>query len=277
MNCEVRIVKFEGTFTSQFAIHSSPFTIHMIHWLIQSSTNSPDFHVGAPLSGVLHPGEQKKLATLKTEKRRRDWLLGRWTAKQLIQSVVQHDLNQTLALPSIEVRNGSKGDPIVDGQLAVVNDQLPVANLQSFLTLSISHAHGHAFCAVVERPCWPIGADIEWIERRSTTFVEDYFTLEEQALVGQAAGEMRDVLVTAVWSAKEAVLKALHLGLTVDTCYVECLIAPLAERPSTWTPFAIRCNNGRLPQPAPQFTGWWRTWENFVLTLVVQEESQLVE
>ncbi|MBK8989047.1 MAG: 4'-phosphopantetheinyl transferase superfamily protein [Chloroflexi bacterium] len=253
----------------------------MIHWLVQSSDHSPDFQVGAPLGGVLHPGEQAKLATLKTEKRRRDWLLGRWTAKRLIQSIVQEHLAQTLALPAIEIRNGSKGDPVVNGQLSMVNGQWStdngqssIDNLQAFLTLSISHAHGHAFCAVVERPHWPIGADIEWVEQRSPVFVADYFTAAEQALVAQAADEaMRDVLVTAVWSAKEAVLKALHLGLTVDTCSVECLIEPVAQRPSAWTPFVVRCDNGRLPQPAPQFSGWWRTWENFVLTLVVEEEG----
>ncbi|MCB8986887.1 MAG: 4-phosphopantetheinyl transferase family protein [Ardenticatenaceae bacterium] len=55
----------------------------------------------------------------------------------------------------------------------------------------------------------------------------------------------------AVWSAKEAVLKALHLGLTVDTRCVECLIAPVAERPSTWTPFTIGCDDGCLFSPPP--------------------------
>jgi phosphopantetheinyl transferase (holo-ACP synthase) len=84
------------------------------------------------------------------------------------------------------------------------------------------------------------------------------------------AGEMRNVAVTAVWSAKEAVLKALHLGLTVDTRSVACMIEPLGERPLTWTPFTIHCDNTKLAQTAPALTGWWRTYENFVLTLVVK-------
>ena len=242
----------------------------MIHWLIQSAQAHPELAESVVLAGALHPDEQIKLAALRTEKRRRDWLLGRWTAKQLIQEVVRQRTGQDLALAEIEVRNGRRGDPIVNGQLSMVNGQPQETELNSLVTLSISHAHGHAFCAVVERPSWPIGADMEWIEPRSEVFVADYFTAAERELVSQAAGEMRDVLVTAVWSAKEAALKALHLGLTVDTRSVACLIEPVGERPLTWTPFTICTDATRLPQPAPPLTGWWRTYENFVLTLVVR-------
>ena len=238
----------------------------MIHWLIQEAQAHPELVDGGHM---LHANEQARLATFKTEKRRQDWLLGRWTAKRLIQDVLWRQTGQLLALPEIEVRNGRRGDPIVSGYLSRMNGQLPVKELDSLVTLSVSHAHGHAFCALVERPSWPIGADLEWIERRSEAFVADYFTAAEQERVSQAEGTMRDVLVTAVWSAKEAVLKALHLGLTVDTRCVECLLPPVAERPFAWTPFTIDCEDGRLPQPAPPLTGWWRVWANFVLTLVV--------
>ena len=117
-----------------------------------------------------------------------------------------------------------------------------------------------------------MGADMERVERRSDEFVADYFTKKERRLVTEAAGEMRDVVVTAVWSAKESVLKALHLGLTVDTRAVVCLLEPVRERPLTWTPFTIQCDDKRLPQTAPPLVGWWRTYENFVLTLVVQND-----
>ncbi|MCB8982806.1 MAG: 4'-phosphopantetheinyl transferase superfamily protein [Ardenticatenaceae bacterium] len=233
----------------------------MIHWLVQAAGAHPELADGVSLAGMLHADEQTKLAALKTEKRRQDWVLGRWTAKQLVQTVVQQQTGRVAALPEIVVRNGRRGDPIIEYQGLAVS-------------LSLSHAHGHAFCAVVERPSWPIGADMEWIEPRSAAFMADYLTAAEQERVSQAEGAMRDVLVTAVWSAKEAVLKALHLGLTVDTRCVECLIAPVAERPSTWTPFTIGCDDGRLPQPVPPLSGWWRVWDNFVLTLVVGEEVE---
>lgn len=230
----------------------------MIHWLVQSAASYPGFPDGVVLDGVLHPREQTKFASLKTEKRRQDWLLGRWTAKQLIGAVLAQETGERPLLDTIEVQNGAMGEPIV--------------NCQSLLTLSISHSNAHAFCAVVEKPDWPLGADIERIEARSEAFVTDYFTKEECRLVERWAGEMRNVAVTAVWSAKEAVLKALHLGLTVDTRSVACMIEPLGERPLTWTPFTIHCDNTKLPQTAPALTGWWRTYENFVLTLVIQTE-----
>jgi len=235
----------------------------MIHWLVQAAQAHPELADGVVLADVLHADEQAKLAALKTAKRRQDWVLGRWTAKRLIQAVARQQTGRELALPEIEVQNGRRGDPMVN---------FPGLDV----SLSISHGHGQAFCALVERPSWPIGADMEWIEPRSEVFVQDYLTATEQEQVNLAGEGMRDVLVTAVWSAKEAVLKALHLGLTVDTRSVECLIAPVDERPSAWTPFTIGCDDGRLPQPAPPLTGWWRVWDNFVLTLVVGEESRIV-
>jgi 4'-phosphopantetheinyl transferase len=249
----------------------------MIHWLVQSADAYPDSSEGVVLDGVLHPREQAKFATLKTEKRRQDWLLGRRTAKQLIGEVMVNQIGEKLPFDSIEVQNGAMGDPIVNCQIAAdrwsrVNGQREVSNLQSLISLSISHSNSHAFCALVEKPDWPLGADIERIEGRSAEFVTDYFTKEEQVLVNQASDDMRNVVVTAVWSAKEAVLKALHLGLTVDTRAVACLLDVGAERPLTWTPFTIHCDDTRLPHPPPPLTGWWRTYENFVLTLVVKSE-----
>jgi len=244
----------------------------MIHWLVQSADSYPSNPDGVVLDGVLHPREQARLATLKTEKRRMDWLLGRWTAKQLIGEVVVNQTGKKLPFDSIEVRNGAMGDPVINCQLPIANGQRDVSNLQSLISLSISHSNNHAFCAIVEKPEWPLGADIERVEGRSAEFVTDYFTNEEQALVNSTSEAMRDMAVTAVWSAKEAVLKALHLGLTVDTRSAACLIKVGVERPLTWTPFIVHCDDTRLPQAPPPLTGWWRTYENFVLTLVVQKE-----
>ena len=249
----------------------------MIHWLVQSADSYPDSLNGVVvLDGVLHSREQAKFVTLKTEKRRRDWLLGRWTAKQLIGEIVEQEIGERLPPDAIEVRNGALGDPIVNCELRMVNGEREVSNLQSLITLSISHSNDHAFCALVKKPDWPLGADIERIETRSTEFVTDYFTKEEQTLVNQASETMRDVAVTAVWSAKEAALKALHLGLTVDTRAVACLLEVGEERPLTWTPFTIHCDDTHLPHPPPPITGWWRTYENFVLTLVVQKEEVFI-
>lgn len=191
-------------------------------------------------------------------KRREDWLLGRWTAKRLLQTVIWEHDGVTLPLDMITIGNDADGVP---------NCQLPIANCP--LSISISHANGRAFAAAIEKPHAPIGADMERIQPRPAGFVEEYFTLAEIALGYGLVGPERAVWETAVWSAKEAVLKALHLGLSVNTRAVSCLIEPVDRPPTWWTPFAIRCDNGRLPQPAPPLTGWWRVEDGFVLTIAV--------
>ncbi|MCP5100159.1 MAG: 4'-phosphopantetheinyl transferase superfamily protein [Chloroflexi bacterium] len=233
----------------------------MINWLVQSQQQRFEGANGRLPQSWLCATEMARLATLKKEKRRRDWLLGRWTAKQLLQQVIQDQTQQTVPLNLLEIGNSPQGDPIVNCQLLIVNCQF---------SLSISHSHDHAFCAVVEGDAWPIGADMELIESRADVFVQDYFTADEQMMIAQTVPAMRDVMVTAVWSAKEAVLKALHLGLTVDTRRVNCVFEGVVERPLTWTPYSIEIDMPTISHP-PTLTGWWRTFDTFVLTLAIKK------
>lgn len=39
--------------------------------------------------GLLTPAEQAVFEGLKSDKRRRDWLLGRWTGKRLVQALAE--------------------------------------------------------------------------------------------------------------------------------------------------------------------------------------------
>lgn len=98
-------------------------------------------------------------------------------------------------------------------------------------------------------------------------FPGDYFTLDELAIVAAAPAELRDTLVTAIWSAKEALLKALRLGLTVDTRRVACLpsVDDLAQARSGWAPLTISAPT--LTPGAPH--AWWRLDGDDVLTLAV--------
>ncbi|MCA9897219.1 MAG: 4'-phosphopantetheinyl transferase superfamily protein [Anaerolineales bacterium] len=234
----------------------------MIHWLTQSHETMPRTAVSPHKSTFLSDSEADRLATLTTEKRRRDWLLGRWTAKRLLQTVIWETSHTTVPLDLITVANNADGVPTIASQLPLVDGQY---------SISLSHSHGQALVTAVAKPNWPIGCDIEKVAPRGEAFIDDYFTETEALLVRQVAGAQRDLLTTAVWSAKESVLKALHLGLSVDTRAVACLIDPV-ERPSdSWMPFKVWCDNGRLPHPAPHFSGWWRVMDGFVLTLVVEQ------
>jgi phosphopantetheinyl transferase (holo-ACP synthase) len=129
-----------------------------------------------------------------------------------------------------------------------------------------------------------VGVDVEGIEPRSDSFVQAYFAADEMHWIGQALDDEQALLTTITWSAKEAVLKALQLGLTVDTRRVVCLPATGMELTASaehgWSevhvqiapdllPEALR-RAGRLPRTSDydwQIRGWWRRAGHFVLTL----------
>ncbi len=127
-----------------------------------------------------------------------------------------------------------------------------------------------------------VGVDVEHIEPRADSFVQAYFASDEMHWIGQALGDEQALLATVTWSAKEAVLKALHLGLTVDTRRVSCLPATGMELTGSsehgWSEVHVQCDPALLPEalrlaglPAGDcdwtVRGWWRRAGRFVLTL----------
>jgi 4'-phosphopantetheinyl transferase len=229
--------------------------------LIQSHQAHPALARGVPPEGLLSRAETEKFNSLKTDKRCRDWLLGRWTAKHLVQQVLAQKKGELLPLKLIEIGNNADGVPTVNGQWSTVNCQL---------SLSISHAQGHAFCAVRESGR-AIGVDLERIEPRRAGFADAYFTdVEQERITHHESRLTYHALVTAVWSAKEAVLKALHLGLSVDTRAVSCLLEVPDVAADGWLPFAVQPDVQRLPH-TPTLQGWWRVMDGFVLALALEK------
>ena len=195
-------------------------------------------------------------------KRRSDWLIGRWTAKHLIQSYIERQTGVQPLLHSLTVMNDPDGAPrvIADCRLQIADYDLDLQSAICNLQLSISHCDGHAFCALSDTDGMQIGVDIERIEPRAAEFAEDYFTAHELDQLRAAPPESRDTLVTLIWSAKEAALKALRLGLTVDTRKIECTVAPAieiapmghsAERPPAGTQTCIPSPQGDGQPQAP--------------------------
>jgi len=211
------------------------------------------------LLSVLSPAERATLAGKRYPKRRREWLLGRWTAKHLL----RHACPEYASLPLSEITVGN--DPDGAPYLAVEGHG------RLALSLSISHRNDHAFCALLSPSSFVpaaqtvVGADIERVEPRDPAFVHDFFTAREAEHVWTAPDALRDTLVTVIWSAKEAVLKALHLGLTVDTRSVEIVHVAGIDTPplDPWAPIQVCCT---LPD-IPPLSAWWRPHADYVLTL----------
>lgn len=203
---------------------------------------------GPALDQTLSPAEQERLAGLRNPKRRRDWLRGRYAAKTLVQSYLAQAYGAELSLAAIAIVSAPDGAPEV----------VVAASATSLMKISISHSADRAFCALREGS--PIGADIERVARRGPAFAADYCTPAELARLAAAPIADYDTLLTAIWSAKEAALKALRLGLTVDTRDLSCL--PEGAPAAGWQPVTIHTALSVAP-----LRGWWRVEGEFVYTI----------
>ncbi len=242
--------------------------IEVIYWLLSAMDQAPlDDERASPSFSFLSEPERAVCAGLRFAKRRADWLLGRWTAKQLLCSRADY---AELPLAEITVDNEPGGAPYyrVDGE------RLP-------LCLSISHRGGRALCALSDTHT--VGVDLERIEAREPAFVGDFFTASENALVQAAPAADRDLWVTLIWSVKESALKVLRQGLRIDTRRIEITfdeswdeiqMSSVKRQRNTqyvirnmqhppWLPLHIECH---LPG-TPRFTAWWRIDGGDVLTL----------
>lgn len=236
-----------------------------VRWLVRSASNYPEILAAQAPVDLLAEQEQAKLATLNVNKRRRDWLLGRLTAKQLLQTVLHDAEGIVLRQDQIVIDNDPDGAPFA----ALLNDV--GSNIERLpWSLSISHSNGAAYSAV--HPTAIVGADMERIEPRAWNFVRSYFSSTEIDLVESLVGEERDLLITAIWSGKEAVLKVLREGLRLDTRTITCLFDVSLASTTAWVPYAIG-SQVYLSTPSEQWSGWWRCWQGefpFVLTLAVK-------
>ena len=248
----------------------------MIQWLIQSTAGHPALARGIAPAGLLSEQEQLRLIELKTVKRRSDWLIGRWTAKHLLQSYIERQTGVQPLLHTLTVINDPDGAPriIADCRLQIADYDLNLQSAICNLQLSISHCDGHAFCALSDTCGTQIGVDIERIEPRAAAFAEDYFTAPELDQLYAAPLDDRDTLVTLIWSAKEAALKALRVGLTVDTRKVSCTVVPTPQLAPAWAALDIRAAPGLLGAHEHDFRGWWRQFDQYVLTMVVMGDDR---
>lgn len=239
-----------------------------IHWALLASLPSP--LAGRP--GWLGPAERQRVAAFRVPKRRADWLLGRLAAKRLVVRLLADVVRMDLPLDAFDIVAEVSGAPVV--RLAN-GGTLPVG-------VSISHSEGTAFSAA-----WAdtgdglsAGADLERIAPRSAELVRDFFRPEEiDAWAALPPGGARDSFATAVWSTKEAVLKALRFGLAVDTRAVGILLSeseatglPGLPRPDGggWKGFEALVAPG-VPGGDRPLAGFWREDAGFVLAMAVSK------
>lgn len=203
----------------------------VLRWLARTERDLPED------DGWLSAAEMETCAEMRFTKRRREFRVSRWTAKQAMAA-----LPDCAVGPSrLEVRHHPSGAPTawVDGR------PLPVG-------ISLSDRAGWAMCLLGLGP-GDVGCDLELVEPRSAAFARDFFTAAERRFVGES-----DLWANLVWSAKESALKVLRTGLGRDTRTVEVTVCRAA---SGWSPLIMRVG------PAQALTGWWVRYNDFLLTV----------
>jgi 4'-phosphopantetheinyl transferase len=218
----------------------------MLHWLVQSLPDITDN------DDWLSEDERKILSRMRFPKRRSDWRLGRWTAKQ---AICAYQIKRNPALPSLEIRAASDGAPE-----AFWDDGSPG------VSISISHSKNRSLCVVGRRDI-SVGCDLEWVEAREDGLMQDYFSPEEIILTTQAPLAERDLMANLIWSAKETVLKVLRQGLRRDTRSI-CIRLDSFGRGEEWNTWTGRCT-----ESSRDFSGWWRLCEGYVYTLAADQPT----
>jgi 4'-phosphopantetheinyl transferase len=211
-----------------------------VHWLLCHARDVPAGE------SWLTPGERRVLGGLRMAKRRRDWRLGRWTAKRALAAWLARSGEAAVA-EAIEIAAAADGAPE-----AFRGDRpLPCA-------LSLSHRGGWGLCAVGP-PRTALGCDLELVEMRSPEFAADYLTEEERRLAAGLPGEVGPSLL---WSAKESALKAARVGLRADARSVQVRRLE-GDGAGGWQPLEV---DG--PEPGTRRKGWWRREGECLVSLV---------
>ena len=208
----------------------------VLHWLTQTSLHVPED------DSWLSANERAIAGRMYFEKRRRDWKLGRWTAKRAVLSHLGlgSDPSQFTKLEVIAAADGAP-EAFLEGQPAPVS-------------LSISHSAEAALC-LIGAPGIALGCDLEQIQPREPNFAADYFTQDEVALLERGSAADQPLLINLIWSSKESALKALRQGLRRDTRSIQVRLP--APRQEGWNPLtAIDLESARV------FHGWWQVQDN---------------
>ncbi|HTP51906.1 MAG TPA: 4'-phosphopantetheinyl transferase superfamily protein [Anaeromyxobacteraceae bacterium] len=229
--------------------------------------------------------ERARFAEHRVHQRRADWLIGRLTAKSVVARALGFPADGPLG--AIEIENDPSGAPYarVAPEKSALGRFAPGERLP--ISLSISHTEGYALCAAA--PLDPagdgshaaVGIDLGRVEPRSPEFLATFLTEDERDFVRAAPRPEQPLRSNLVWCAKEAVLKALGLGLTVDTFDLTCLPEAGSVRPipwqiiprgEEWHPFVATCIPSLLAGGG-MVRGAWRSFPGLVGALACWERS----
>lgn len=137
------------------------------------------------------------ISSYKFKKRRYEYIYGRIACKNSISKFTKiNDYKR------IHIRNGCFNQPIVS-----------IDDISINISISLSHSDKKAL-AITFLSDFPCGVDIEEIKEDNSNLIYGILTNNEREIINEETTKSKIETLTTLWTAKEAVSKALMVGFT---------------------------------------------------------------
>lgn len=163
------------------------------------------------LDSVLNINERNKFDSFKVQKRKETFFYGRLAAKAALQTYFPKFLKNEIC-----IENSNKDHASVYPMVVFKQGVLPMGSV------SISHSGNYAVASF--HPLKNIGIDLEQVADRDGEFFNLNFTLQEKAMLRSLPDDLLYSAFTLLWTAKEAMSKAIGKGLTLSTMQMESFV-----------------------------------------------------
>ncbi len=99
--------------------------------------------------------------------------------------------------------------------------------------------------------------------------MKDYFTEPEAQMVLALPIEEQALIASILWSGRESIVKALQIGLRIDTRQIALDLDPLTSN-EDWQPIAIL----KSPSEAKNLKLFWRKFNHSLVTLAIKLKNR---
>jgi 4'-phosphopantetheinyl transferase len=171
-------------------------------WLVDTERAPPD------VAGTLSPAERRRAARIVVPARAREFA----ATRAALRTILARELG--IAPGEVRLRDRQRGKPALDSAHA------------ADLRFNVSHTRGLSLVALA--PGRDVGVDVERVDpgRAVDGLIRTQLTARERRSLGELHGRARRRTFFALWTAKEAALKADGTGIAMPLSAVE---APVGE------------------------------------------------
>ena len=156
--------------------------------------------LGVTFDELVDAEERVAYDRLISTRRKGEWLAARVAVKTLVAEFIRDFSGTALSPADVRIRKDERKAPHIE-----------IPGIDRVPAISISHSGGLSIAALTcSADSTSIGLDLEEIEQRDDSFARNYFSEQELAL---GVIEDRSTLLAVLWTIKEAVSKALGVGL----------------------------------------------------------------